>query len=104
MKKGYNKMKSLRKNNQTEILEIKGLLNQIKITVVSHSSRLELMEDRISGLEDKNRFEKTDESFGMSMERTCKNSENPSKDQTCKSWALKKKRCKPKVYIIYSTK
>jgi hypothetical protein len=27
-----------------------------------------------------------------------------SKRKTCESWALKKKRCKPKVYTIYSTK
>jgi hypothetical protein len=35
---------------------------------------------------------------------TCKNSVIPLKDQTCESWALKEKRFKPNVYIIYSTK
>jgi hypothetical protein len=30
--------------------------------------------------------------------------EIPSKDQTCKSWALKKNRYKPKMHVIYSTK
>jgi hypothetical protein len=34
-------------------LEIKCYLNQIKNTGESHSSRLEQVEDRISGLEDK---------------------------------------------------
>jgi hypothetical protein len=33
-----------------------------------------------------------------------KSSATPSKDQNCESWLLKKKRSKPKVYIIYSTK
>jgi hypothetical protein len=46
-------MESLRKKDQTEILEIKRPLTQIKNTVESHSSRLEQVEDRISGLEDK---------------------------------------------------
>jgi hypothetical protein len=34
-----------------------------------------------------------------------KNSATPSKDQTCESQASKKeRRCKPKGYVIYSTK
>jgi hypothetical protein len=33
------------------------------------------------------------------MKGICKNSATPSKDQTQESWALKKKRCKPKEYI-----
>jgi hypothetical protein len=41
--------------------------------------------------------------------KTCKkkrqNSQTPSKDQTCESWALKKeKRCKQRKCITYSTK
>jgi archaeosine-15-forming tRNA-guanine transglycosylase len=39
--------------NQTEILEIKSPFCRIKNTVEGHSSRLEQMEDRISGHEDK---------------------------------------------------
>jgi ATP-dependent RNA circularization protein (DNA/RNA ligase family) len=35
-----------------EILAVKGLLNQIKSTVETHSSRLEQMEHRISGLKE----------------------------------------------------
>jgi hypothetical protein len=39
------------------------------------------------------------------MKGTHKNSAIPSKDQTCESWALKKeKRCKTKVYVIFSIK
>jgi hypothetical protein len=37
------------------------------------------------------------------MKGKCKNSAIPPQDQTCESWVLKK-RGKPKVYIIYSTK
>jgi hypothetical protein len=46
-------MENHRKKNQTEILEIKSLFSQTKNTVEGHSSRLEQMEDRISGLKDK---------------------------------------------------
>jgi chromosome segregation ATPase len=54
MREKFNKdMESLRQNNQTESLEIRSSLSQIKNTVESHSSRLEQVEDRISGLEDK---------------------------------------------------
>jgi hypothetical protein len=42
MKDEFNKhMENLRKKNQTEILEIKSSLNQIKNAAESHSSRLE---------------------------------------------------------------
>jgi epoxyqueuosine reductase QueG len=44
------------KKNQTETLEIKSSLNQIKNTGESHSSRLKQIEDRISGHGDKNRY------------------------------------------------
>jgi hypothetical protein len=44
-------MENLSKKNQTEILEIRSSLNQIKNTVESHCSRLEQVEYRISGLE-----------------------------------------------------
>jgi chromosome segregation ATPase len=54
MKEEFNKYtENLRNENQTEILEIKSSLNQIKNTVESHSSRLEQVENRISGLEEK---------------------------------------------------
>jgi trehalose-6-phosphate synthase len=40
-----------------------------------------------------------------SCERNMEELSNSLKDQTCESWALKKeKRCKPKVYLIQSTK
>jgi DNA anti-recombination protein RmuC len=51
IKEEFNRdMKELRKKKETEILNIKSLLNQIKDTVESHSSRLEQVEDRISEL------------------------------------------------------
>jgi hypothetical protein len=54
MKEEINKdMKNIRKGKQTEILEIKISLNQIKNTVESHSSRLEQVKDRIAGLKTK---------------------------------------------------
>jgi TolA-binding protein len=46
-------MENLRKKNQTEILEVKSPLSQIKNTVQGNSSRLEQLEDRISELKDK---------------------------------------------------
>jgi hypothetical protein len=47
MKKEFSKdMKNFRKKNQTEILEIKSSLNQIKNVMKSYSSRLEQVEDR----------------------------------------------------------
>jgi hypothetical protein len=46
-------MENLRIKNQTETLEIKSSLNQIKNSGESHSSRLEKVEGRISGLKDK---------------------------------------------------
>jgi hypothetical protein len=77
--------------------------------IESHSSRLEQVEGRISGLKDKiDIYEKTEESLGKNSRAakgTHQNSENSSKDQTCESWVLKKeKRSKSKVYIIYSRK
>jgi hypothetical protein len=68
------------------------------------------VEDKISGLEDKIDIkEKKRTILRQKNKRTekgiCKNSVITSKDQTCESWALKKEnRCKPKEYIIYSTK
>jgi hypothetical protein len=42
MKVEFNKnMENFRKKNQTEILEIKTSLSQVKNTIESHSSRLE---------------------------------------------------------------
>jgi hypothetical protein len=46
-------MRNHRKKKQTEILEIKSSLNQMKNRVESHSSRLKQVEDRISGLKGK---------------------------------------------------
>jgi hypothetical protein len=65
------------------------------------------VEDRISGLENKvDIYWKTEESLGKksrAAKGTHKKSVTPWKDQTCKTWALKK-RCKPRGYVIYSTK
>jgi hypothetical protein len=108
MEEEFNKdMENLRKKNQIETLEIKSLLNQIKYTRESHSSRLEQAEVRISELEHGIATkEETEELLEASKaaKRIHKYSVTPSKDQTCESWALKKeKSCKTKVYIIYST-
>jgi hypothetical protein len=47
-------MKGLKiKRNQIETMEEKSSLGQIKITIKSHSRRLEQVENRISGLKDK---------------------------------------------------
>jgi hypothetical protein len=46
-------MESLRRNNQTEILEIKTSLRQIKNTFQGHFSRLKQVQDRISEVKDK---------------------------------------------------
>jgi hypothetical protein len=83
----------------------KKIFNQIKNTGESHSSRPEQVEDRISGLEDKiDVKEKTEELLDKrlrSAKGICKNSETPSKEQICQSWALKKeKRSKPQGYVI----
>jgi ribosomal protein S13 len=84
-------------------LEAKISLNQIKNTAESHRCRLEQVEGKISGLKDKTDIKKKQNS--TASKGTHKNLEIPSKGQTCKSWASKKeKRCKLKVYIIYSTK
>jgi hypothetical protein len=54
MKEELNKdMETLRKKNKSEILETKCLFSQIKNIVEGHSNRLEQVQDRISGLEDK---------------------------------------------------
>jgi predicted transcriptional regulator len=53
MKENIIKIWNTSEKKQKETLEIKCYLNQIKNTGESHSSRLEQVEDRISGLEDK---------------------------------------------------
>jgi hypothetical protein len=59
------------------------------------------VEDRISGLEDKIDIKekniRTLRQDSRGAKGICKTSATPSTDQTCKSWAFKKKRCKPKV-------
>jgi hypothetical protein len=107
MKEEFNKAmetsgekKELNRNSGNE-----NSLSQIKYTGECHSSRLEQVEDRISGFEHKiDIFKKTEEILDKRIE-SCKgihkNSATPLKDQ---SWASKQKRCKPKGYVIYSTK
>jgi hypothetical protein len=54
MKEEFNNdTESIRKKNQTKILEIESSLSQVKNIVESHSSILEKVEDRITGLKDK---------------------------------------------------
>jgi hypothetical protein len=64
------------------------------------------MEDRISELEHKIDIkEKTEELLekdSKTVKEMQKNSADPSKDQTCESWALKKeKRGNPRGYVIF---
>jgi hypothetical protein len=73
MKDNFNKhMKNLRKKNQTETLEIKRSLNQIKNIGESHYSRLEQVEDRISGLEDKIDIKEKTEAISDKRLKSCK--------------------------------
>jgi hypothetical protein len=53
LKKHMQNQKKKKKKNQTETLEIKIFLSQIQNTIESHPSRLEQVEDRISGLKDR---------------------------------------------------
>jgi DNA anti-recombination protein RmuC len=54
MKEEFNKdMEKSQKKSQTEILKLKCSLNQTKNTAERHSSRVEQVEDRVSGLKDK---------------------------------------------------
>jgi hypothetical protein len=69
-------MENLRKKNQTKILEIKSPFSKTKNTVEGHSSRLELVEDRISELKDKIEIKekkKTEEILVKQLKRTEKN-------------------------------
>jgi hypothetical protein len=80
-------MENLRRNNQTEVLEIKSPFSQTKNTVEGYSRRLEQVEDRISELEDKIEIkEKKQKKSSLNNSRAeneiCKNSVTPSKDQT----------------------
>jgi hypothetical protein len=73
--------------NQTEILEIKSPFSQTENTVEGHSSRLQQEEDRISEQEDtleiKDKIEELLIKQPKGCDRyICKNSANPSKDQT----------------------
>jgi chaperonin cofactor prefoldin len=64
-------------------METKSSLSQIKNIVESHSSRLEQVEDRISGLEDKiNIKEKNRRILRQKTEKLQKNSATPSEDLT----------------------
>jgi ABC-type hemin transport system substrate-binding protein len=58
----------------------KNTLNQIKNTTESHSGRLDQVEDRISGLEDKIDIKEKAELLDKRVvKRICKNSETPTK-------------------------
>jgi chromosome segregation ATPase len=82
-------MENSGKKNPIQILEIKSPLNQVKNTVEDHSSKLEQVEDRISGLKDKIDIkEKTEELLHKMLkncERHTQNPVTPSKDQIYKS-------------------
>jgi chromosome segregation ATPase len=91
-----------KKKNQTEILEIKSSLNQIKNTVKSHFSAPEQVEERISGLKDKIDIKEKTEEFIDKRLKSCKRKAEELFN------SLKRPNlqmmCKPKLHIIYSTK
>jgi predicted nuclease with TOPRIM domain len=81
----------------------------MKNRVESHSRRIKQVEVRVSGLEDKVHIKEKKEvcleKRLKSCERHMQELSDSFKDQTCEPWASKKeKKCKPKVYITYSTK
>jgi hypothetical protein len=83
MKEEFNKaIESLRKKNQIEILKIKSSLSQITNAVESHFSRLEQVEDRISGLEDSKTQKNSLTKDSRAVKVICKNSATISKVQT----------------------
>jgi uncharacterized protein (DUF3084 family) len=72
MKEELNKdMEKPQEKNQTETLEIRSSLNQIKNTGESHSSRLEQVQDRTSGLKDKLDIQEKTEEFLDKRLKTC---------------------------------
>jgi predicted nucleic acid-binding Zn-ribbon protein len=76
---------NLRKRDQTEILEIKIPFNQMKNEMEGHSSRLQHVEDRISGLENKMDIKEKTEllvKHSRAVKGICKNSRTQSEDQT----------------------
>jgi chromosome segregation ATPase len=65
-------LKEIEKTSETEIMEIKSLLNQIKNTEESHFYRTEQVEDRISELEDKIVSKRKTEGFLEKRLKNCK--------------------------------
>jgi hypothetical protein len=107
MKKEVHKdMKNLIKINQTETLEIKQFLNQIntgEIQQTRTSGRWNLRaEDKI---DIKQKQEEILDKRLNNYKRNMQEFSNSIKRPNLQSWALKKqKRCKPKEYVIFSTK
>jgi hypothetical protein len=64
-------VENLRKENETEILEMKSIFSQTKNTVTGHSSRLEQVEDRISELKDKIEIEEKAEEILVKQFKSC---------------------------------
>jgi hypothetical protein len=91
-------MENLRKKNETEIQN----------TTKGDSSRPEQAEDRISEFEDKMEIKGKTEELLVKQLKTCKRNMQELTDSikrpNLRSWTLKKKRCKQKGFIIYSTK
>jgi cob(I)alamin adenosyltransferase len=102
VKEEFNKdMQNLRRKNQTETLEINGFLNQIKKnTGESHSSRLEQVENRISGLKGKINIKEKNRRIFRQKIQTCERNMQELRDsikRPCESWVSKKeKRYRPK--------
>jgi hypothetical protein len=98
-------MKSLEKNIQTEILDIKSSLSQIGNTIESHSSRLEQVKEfqdsKTKYIKKKRILRQKHKSCKRNMQELCNSIKRPN----LQIRELKKvKRCKQKVWLIYSTK
>jgi chromosome segregation ATPase len=108
MKEEFNTdMESLRKSDQSEILQIKSSINQIKNTVESYASRLEQVEDRISGHKNNIDIKEKTEFLDKRLKNCKKNAQelcNFIKRPNLQIMGIEEgKRCKSNVYVIYST-
>jgi hypothetical protein len=73
-----------------------------KNTVESHSSILEQLEDRLSGLENKIHIKEKTEELDKTQELwNTRTQWKTIKRPTCELWASKEKSCKPKEYTMY---
>jgi chromosome segregation ATPase len=102
-------LENLRKKNQTQIMEIKVLFNQTKNTVEGHSSRLEQVEDRISGFRDETDVKEDKTQNSESEIKSCEKNMQECNDSIKRPHLTimgikEREEEKPKGYVLYSTK